>query len=80
MATQPGVLLGANTTRTGWPARPQSNRSAIVGHDAQEACTTVSRTSAELFPKVGKGGSVDPDRVLRHNLHGAVVENDRLRR
>jgi hypothetical protein len=26
-----------------------------------------------------EGGSVDPDRVLRHNLHGAVVENDRLR-
>jgi hypothetical protein len=40
----------------------------------------VSRTSAELFPKVGEGGSVDPDRVLRYNLHGAVVENDRLRR
>jgi hypothetical protein len=56
------------------------NRSAIVGYDPQEACTTVSRTSAELFPKVGEGGSVDPDRVLRHNLHGAVVENDRLRR
>jgi hypothetical protein len=27
----------------------------------------------------GEGGLVDPDRVLRHDLHGAVVENDRLR-
>jgi hypothetical protein len=30
-------------------------------------------------PREGEGGPVDPDRVLRHNLHGAVVENDRLR-
>ena len=41
LATQPGVLLGANTTRARWTARPPSNRSAIVGYDAQEACTTV---------------------------------------
>ena len=40
MATQPGVLLGANTTRARRPATRQSNRSAIVGYDAQEACTT----------------------------------------
>jgi hypothetical protein len=36
MATQPGVLLGANTTRARWPARPQSNRCTIVGHDAED--------------------------------------------
>jgi hypothetical protein len=72
--------VGPTTGHRLLTARPQSNRSAIVGYDAQEACTTVSRTSADLFPKVGEGGSVDPDRVLRHNRHGAVVENDRLRR
>jgi len=48
----------------------------VTKRDRGKACTTVSRTSAELFSKVGEGGSVDPDRVLRHNLHGAVVEND----
>ena len=54
LATQPGVLLGANPTRARWPARPQSNRSAIVGYDAQEACTTVSRTSRSCFRRSGR--------------------------
>ena len=48
--------------------------------DAPGVSSSLIVTKPAPAPREGEGGSVDPDRVLRHNLHGAVVENDRLRR